>query len=85
MLCRRLILLKRILAQSANRTYPIFRNIFKGGSGSDAAVGISDFGIVHIAAGANIFLHFFTSFFVLLTHYFRDDLHYFIVTSAASG
>ena len=40
---------------------PIFGDIFPGGAGSDAAVGIADGGVIDIAAGADI-LHGAVSF-----------------------
>ena len=41
-----------ILAYAAKRAGPVIGQIFKGGAGGDAVVGIADFGIVLITAGA---------------------------------
>jgi hypothetical protein len=40
-----------IFAQTADGTYPVFRDILPGCAGGDAAVGIADFRIIDIAAG----------------------------------
>lgn len=50
-------LLERILAQAADRAYPILRHIFPGCAGGYAVVGIANCGVVHIAAGAYILIH----------------------------
>lgn len=46
--------LEHILAETAGRTSPIVREIFKCRAGRDAVIRIADFGIVYISAGANI-------------------------------
>ena len=52
---------EHVLAQAADGADPIFGDIFPGGAGSDAAVGIADGGVIDIAAGADI-LHGAVSF-----------------------
>jgi len=42
--------LEESFVNAADRAYPVIWNICKGSSGRNAAVGIADFGIVHIAA-----------------------------------
>ena len=53
-----------ILAYAAEGAYPIFRQIFEGGSGLDAIVGIAKFGIINISANiAYILFHIITSIY----------------------
>lgn len=50
--------LKYILTQSADRTYPVIRDVFKGSARRDAAVRITHLRIINIAArAALIFFH----------------------------
>ena len=58
-------LLEHVLADAADRAAPVIRQILEGRSGGDAAVGITDFGIIYITTGATlIFAHFCISFFI---------------------
>ena len=50
-------LVKRVLAQPTDGAYPILRDVFPGGAGSYAVIGIAQLGIVYIAAGAFVFFH----------------------------
>ena len=47
---------KCVFSDSANRANPVFGNVFESGSGSNAGIGISDFGIVNISAGTSVFI-----------------------------
>ncbi len=42
---------KRVFAETADRAYPVVRDVFERGAGGDTAVRIADFGIIDIAAG----------------------------------
>lgn len=42
---------KHILANAADRAYPVVRQILKSGAGSDIAVRISHSGIIDVTAG----------------------------------
>ena len=53
----KLFSLKHILAETANGAYKILGNFFPGCAGSDAVIGIADFGIINISAGTNILFH----------------------------
>ena len=46
-----------IFAGTAEWTAPLFGNVFPGGTGGDAVVGIAKFGIVNMAAGVTDILH----------------------------
>ena len=48
---------KSVLAQAADGAHPILGDILPFGAGGDAAVGIADFGIVDVTAGAFKFFH----------------------------
>ena len=54
---RALYFREHILAESANRANPIFRNLFPRRAGRDAVVRIADLRVIHIAARAFIFRH----------------------------
>ena len=59
LLCGLLLLYREfVLTYSTDGTYPIFGNIFKGCAGSNAAIGIANFRIIHVTAGfANVLFH----------------------------
>ena len=42
--------LEILLAYTANRAYPILRDILESCAGCDSAIGITDFGVIFIAA-----------------------------------
>ena len=46
-----------ILTGTAERTGPLFGNVFPGGTGDDALVGVSEFGVVNMTAGVTDVLH----------------------------
>ena len=52
---------EHVLAQAADGADPILGDIFPGGAGGDAAVGVADGGVIDIAAGADV-LHDAVSF-----------------------
>lgn len=49
---------KHVFADTAEGAYPIVGNILKCGSGSDASVGITYFGVIDpLAYSADVFVH----------------------------
>ena len=71
-LCR----LEILLAYSANRAYPILRDVLESCAGCDSAIGITDFGVIFVAAkSAYILLH--NS--ILLGLWYRPILHFFML------
>ena len=44
-----------VLANAANGACPIIGKVIESGTGSDAVVGVADFGVVNEAAGTNVF------------------------------
>ncbi len=60
----RLVRNKLVLAKEAGRADPVVRQFLELGSGGNALVRVSYFGIVNISAGfAFILLHFFNSIY----------------------
>ena len=45
---------KGVLSETADRAYPVVRDVFERGAGGDTAVRIADFRIIDITAGAFI-------------------------------
>ncbi len=46
-----------VFSEAADGAYPIVRDVLEGGAGGDAAVRITDSGIIHITAGAFVLHH----------------------------
>lgn len=66
--------LEILLAYTANRAYPILRDVLESCTGCDSAIGITDFGVIFVAAkSAYILLH--NS--ILLGLWYRFILHFF--------
>lgn len=57
-----LFFFERIFAETANRAFPAFGNIFPRGTGRYTVIGIADSGVVNITARTNKFFHVITSF-----------------------
>ena len=51
-----------ILAQTALGANPVLRDLLPGGAGGYAVIRIADFGIINVAADANVLLHVHFSF-----------------------
>ena len=56
--CGGLFLLKNVLAHAADGAYPAVGDLLPGGAGGNAVVGVARRGVVLIAAGAHVFIHF---------------------------
>ena len=51
-----------VLAYAADGAYPVLRNVFEGSAGSDAAVRIAYFRVIHVTTSvANVLFHNLTS------------------------
>jgi hypothetical protein len=49
-----------VLAYAADGAYPVFGDVFEGGAGGDAVVGVAHFRVIHVTTGvANVLFHTF--------------------------